>query len=134
MVLRLGGGKEAHLEFLLERDPFLPFPFDLNNFPELLPMTFINAKGIILDNYIHTHTHVYILPIHIIKVYTHLLIHNDRNELTVEKAFPKKLIMGFTFRITFKKHPVCCLPQAELEIVSTLKPPFPSYFSGNGIT
>lgn len=46
--------------------------------------------------------------------------------LLLREAFPKKLIMGFTFIVKFKKHTVCCLPQAEMEIVPKLKPRFPS--------
>lgn len=64
----------------------------------------MNAYSIFLDNYIHTHNHVYILSIHSIKVYTHLLTHNDKSELTVEhnitlkRRFSKETNHGFYFQ------------------------------------
>ena len=66
------------------------------------------------------------------------MLNVDHNIILKRSFFQKKLTMGFTFRIVKNKTkqitPACCLPQAETEIVSTLRPLLPCYFSGTGVT
>lgn len=67
------------------------------------------------------------MSIHIIKVCTHTLIHTNKmciinveHKITLKRSFSKQTDHGFTFRIKLKSTPpVRCLPQAEMEIVST---------------
>lgn len=97
-------GNKFRLSF---RDYLLSLHLDLNNFPEL-PITYVSVSSIILGNYIHNN-HVYIMYIHIIKVYTHILIYNKHmlnveHDITLKRSFSERTDHGLYFQnYAFKK-------------------------------